>query len=115
MFAKHRYLQWVFILLLVVVSDSFAEDWEVRTQLPPKRMAFATAVVGHKVYLIGGTVYEKAKREEFLGPLEFKLLRCTTRRPTRGKESQIYQRHAMLLKLRLSTAPFMSSGGRTEK
>ena len=60
----------VFILLLMQTESFAGEDWEVRTQLPPKRMAFATAVVGHKVYLIGGTVYEKAKRDKgIFGPL----------------------------------------------
>ena len=59
----------VFILLLMQTESFAGEDWEVRTQLPPKRMAFATAVVGHKVYLIGGTIYEKAKFDKgILGP-----------------------------------------------
>ncbi len=58
-------------IALVMQTESFAnQDWEVRTQLPPKRLAFATAVVGHKVYLIGGSVYDKAKRDRgIFGPL----------------------------------------------
>ena len=57
-------------IALVMQTESFAgQDWEVRTQLPTKRIACATAVVGHKVYLIGGTVFEKAKFDKgILGP-----------------------------------------------
>ncbi len=57
-------------IALVMQTESFADQgWEVITQLPPKRGAFATAVVGHKVYLIGGSVFEKAKRDKgILGP-----------------------------------------------
>ena len=52
----------VIFIALVMQTESFAgEDWEVRTQLPPKRLAFATAVVGHKIYLIGGSVYDTAE------------------------------------------------------
>lgn len=57
-------------IALVMQTESFADQgWEVITQLPPKRLAFATAVVGHKVYLIGGSVFEKAKFDRgILGP-----------------------------------------------
>ena len=54
MFTKYRYLQWVFILLFVVVSDSFAGGWEQITELPIWRIGDATAAVKGKIYLIGG-------------------------------------------------------------
>ena len=54
MFTKYRYLQWVFILLFVVVSDSFAGGWEQVTELPIWRMGDAAAAVRGKIYLIGG-------------------------------------------------------------
>ncbi len=60
----------IFILSLMKIETFADQGWEVRTQLPPKRLAFATAVVGHKVYLIGGSVFEKAKRDRgIFGPL----------------------------------------------
>ena len=60
----------IFIALVMQTESLADEDWEVITQLPPKRLAFATAVVGHKVYLIGGSVYDKAKRDRgIFGPL----------------------------------------------
>lgn len=54
MLAKYRYLQWVFILLFVVVSNSFAGDWEQITELPTWRIGPAAAAVKGKIYLIGG-------------------------------------------------------------
>ena len=54
MLAKYRYLQWVFILLFVVVSNSFARGWEQVTELPISRMGDAAAAVKGKIYLIGG-------------------------------------------------------------
>ncbi len=54
MFAKYRYLPWVFILLFVVVSNSFAGGWEQVTELPTWRMGDAAAAVKGKIYLIGG-------------------------------------------------------------
>ena len=38
MLAKYRYLQWVFTLLLVVASSSFAGGWEQITELPTWRI-----------------------------------------------------------------------------
>ncbi len=54
MLAKYRYLQWVFTLLLVVVSSSFARDWEQVSELPTWRIGDAAAVVKGEIYLIGG-------------------------------------------------------------
>lgn len=51
----------VFILLLVQMETFADQDWELKTQLPTERITFATAVVGHKIYLIGGTHYEDVK------------------------------------------------------
>lgn len=59
MFAQYRYLQWVFILLLVVVSTSFAGGWEQVTELPIWRVGPAAAAVNGKIYLIGGFDYHK--------------------------------------------------------
>lgn len=54
MFAKYKYLQWVFIVLLVVISNSFAGGWEQITELPTWRIGPAAAAVNGKIYLIGG-------------------------------------------------------------
>ncbi len=54
MLAKCRYLQWVFILLLVIVSTSFAENWEQITELPILRIGHVPAAAGGKIYVIGG-------------------------------------------------------------
>ena len=48
----------VYIFSLIHIEASADQGWERRTQLPTKRVGFATAVVGHKVYLIGGTLYK---------------------------------------------------------
>ena len=100
----------VFILSLMQI-DTFADQgWELRTQLSTERITFATAVVGDKIYLIGGTLYADVKPGKAVRvPMEFQLLRCMTRRSTRGKELQICQRHAMVRKLRLLTTPSLSS------
>ena len=52
--AKYRYLQWVFTLLFVVVSNSFAGRWEQITQLPRWRFGDAAAAVNGKIYVLGG-------------------------------------------------------------
>ena len=57
MLAKYRYFQWVFTLLFVVASNSFAEGWEEVTELPTWRVGGAAAGVGGKIYLIGGFNY----------------------------------------------------------
>ena len=54
MFAKYRYLPCVFILLLVIVSTSFAGGWEQVTELPTWRIGPAAAAVNGDIYLIGG-------------------------------------------------------------
>ena len=54
MLAKYRYLQWVFTLLLVVASSSFAGGWEQITELPIWRIGATAAAVNGKIYLIGG-------------------------------------------------------------
>lgn len=52
-------------IALVIQTESFADQgWEVRTQLPTKRIACATAVVGHKVYLIGGSLFKNMRRDK---------------------------------------------------
>lgn len=59
MLTKYGYLQWVFILLLAVASNSFAGDWEQITELPIWRFAHVPAAVGGKIYLIGGFDHHK--------------------------------------------------------
>jgi len=59
MLAKYGYLQWVFILLLVVVSNSFAGDWEQITELPTWRIGGTPAAINGKIYLIGGFDHHK--------------------------------------------------------
>lgn len=56
----------VFILSLRQIETFADQDWELKTQLPTERVIFATAVVGSKIYLIGGTLYEnKAVRSPY--------------------------------------------------
>ena len=52
--AKYRYFQWVFTLLLVVVSNSFAGRWEQITELPRWIFGDAAAAVNGKIYVLGG-------------------------------------------------------------
>ena len=59
MHTKYRYLQWGFILLLIVVSNSFAGGWEQVTELPIWRLGDAAAAVGGKIYIIGGFDYHE--------------------------------------------------------
>ena len=59
MLAKYRYLQWVFILLLVIVSTSFAGGWEQITELPIWRIGHVAAAVHGKIYVIGGFDHHK--------------------------------------------------------
>ena len=53
MLGKYRYLHWVFTLLFVVASSSFAGGWRQVTELPTWRVN-ADAAVGGKIYFIGG-------------------------------------------------------------
>ena len=59
MLVKYRYLQWVFILLCVVASSSFAGGWEQVTTLPTWRVAGPAAAVDGKIYLFGGFDHKK--------------------------------------------------------
>ena len=52
-------MQWVFILLLVIVSTSFARGWEQITELPTWKIGGAAAAVNGKIYLIGGFDYHE--------------------------------------------------------
>ena len=54
MLTKYGYLQWASILLLVVVSHSFAGGWEQISELPIWRIGGTAAAVNGKIYLIGG-------------------------------------------------------------
>ena len=47
-------MQWVFTLLFVVVSNSYAGRWEQITQLPRWRFGAAAAAVNGKIYVLGG-------------------------------------------------------------
>ncbi len=64
MFKTLRHLRWivaglvVIILFLVSIENIAAERWEVISKLPTHRKDFSTAVVGDKIYLIGGTLFE---------------------------------------------------------
>lgn len=58
MLARYRCLQWVFTLLFVIASSSFAGEWKQVTQLPTWRIGGAAAAVGGKIYLIGGFDHE---------------------------------------------------------
>lgn len=51
----------VFILSLMKIETFADQGWELRTQLSTERITFATAVVGNKIYLIGGTLYADVK------------------------------------------------------
>ena len=52
----------VFILSIVQIETFADQGWELRTRLSTKRIVFATAVVGNKIYLIGGTLFENVRR-----------------------------------------------------
>lgn len=51
----------VFILFGMLIASFAGADWEPITQLPTDKEGFATAVVGNKVYLIGGSLSEDVK------------------------------------------------------
>ena len=51
----------VFILSLMEIEIFADQGWELKTQLSTERITFATAVVGNKIYLIGGTLYADVK------------------------------------------------------
>ena len=55
--SKKTILMGAALILSLMQIESFAgQGWELITQLPTKRIAFSTAVVGDKIYLIGGTL-----------------------------------------------------------
>ena len=54
MLTKYRYFQWVFTLLFLIVSNSFAGGWEQVSALPTQRIAAAAAAINDEIYLIGG-------------------------------------------------------------
>ena len=54
MLVKYKYLQSVFIFLLIVASSSFAGGWEQVTELPTWRLGSVPAAVAGKIYIIGG-------------------------------------------------------------
>jgi N-acetylneuraminic acid mutarotase len=64
MFKKSNYLQsmlfgmFIIVLLFMTVSNTAAEKWQAISELPTHREDFSTAVVGDKIYLIGGTLFE---------------------------------------------------------
>ena len=51
----------VFILSLMEIEGFADRGWELKTQLSTERITFATAVVGTKIYLIGGSLYADVK------------------------------------------------------
>ena len=51
----------VFIFSLMQIAAFADQGWELRTRLATERVGFATAVVGDKIYLIGGTLYKDVK------------------------------------------------------
>ena len=51
----------VFILSLMEIEGFADQGWELKTQLSTERITFATAVVGTKIYLIGGSLYADVK------------------------------------------------------
>lgn len=58
-----QFLACLLLTLSLMQIETFADQgWELRTQLSTQRIVFATAVVGNKVYLIGGTLFENVRR-----------------------------------------------------
>ena len=64
MFKVLQHIRWVVaglvvtVLFLVSIENIAAERWKVISKLPTHRYDFSTAVVGDKIYLIGGTLFE---------------------------------------------------------
>ena len=55
--SKKTILMGAVLILSLMQIESFAgQNWERITQLPTKRMAFSTAVVDDKIYIIGGSL-----------------------------------------------------------
>ena len=51
----------IIVILLTTIEGIAGSDWKVVTEIPTKRVDFATAVVDGKIYLIGGTFFENAR------------------------------------------------------
>lgn len=61
----------IVLSVLLMPIESFAgEEWEWITQLPTKRMAFSTAVVDDKIYIIGGSLVKNDKGPYGLSTVE---------------------------------------------
>ncbi len=63
MFKTLRHLRWIVVLVVIVLclvttENIGGEKWQVISELPTGRLAFSTAVVDGKIYLIGGTLFE---------------------------------------------------------
>jgi len=48
----------VFVFFLMQIEAFADEEWELITELPTKRWEFSTAVIGDKIYLIGGSLFQ---------------------------------------------------------
>ena len=53
-----------FTLLLMQIESFAGQNWERITELPTKRMSFATAVVDNNIYLIGGSLFENVVSQQ---------------------------------------------------
>ena len=63
MFKALQHLRWIVVLMVIVLclvtTENIAgEKWQVVSELPTHREDFSAAVVGDKIYLIGGTLFE---------------------------------------------------------
>ena len=66
MFKALQHLRWIVVLMVIVLclvtTENIAgEKWQVVSELPTHREDFSTAVVGDKIYLIGGTLFENRR------------------------------------------------------
>ena len=48
----------VLVSLLIQIEAFPGEEWERITELPTRRWEFSTAVIGDKIYLIGGSLFD---------------------------------------------------------
>ena len=76
MFKQHSHLQSMLFglfttaLLFMVVSNAAGEKWQIVSELPTQRRAFATAVADGKIYLIGGTPFQNRRGPYGLSTVE---------------------------------------------
>ena len=66
MFKALQHIRWIVVLMVIVfclvTTENIAgEKWHVISELPTHREDFSTAVVGDKIYLIGGTLFENRR------------------------------------------------------